>query len=97
MNVQERNNVHVTGEGPATVMLAHGFRCDQNMWRLLVPDLEQRFRVVLFDLVGSGKSDLAAMTATSTARCRVTQTTSLRSPMGSHRGRLSSSATRSVP
>lgn len=41
-------------------MFAHGFGCDQNMWRLLVPHFQQRFRVVLFDLVGSGQSDLAA-------------------------------------
>lgn len=60
MDVQGRNNVHVTGEGPATLMFAHGFGCDQNMWRLLIPDFQQRFRVVLFDLVGSGRSDLAA-------------------------------------
>ena len=48
----------VTGraEGPA-VMLAHGFGCDQNMWRLVLPVLAERFRVVLFDYVGSGHSD----------------------------------------
>jgi sigma-B regulation protein RsbQ len=56
-----RNNVTVTGkaDGPV-VMLAHGFGCDQNMWRLVVPALAARFRVVLFDYVGSGSSDLAA-------------------------------------
>lgn len=52
--------MHVSGAGPATLMLAHGFGCDQNMWRLLAPHFAQRFRVVLFDLVGSGGSDLAA-------------------------------------
>jgi sigma-B regulation protein RsbQ len=60
MNVQRRNNIHVAGKGPATVMFAHGFGCDQSMWRLLIPAFQHRFRVVLFDLVGSGKSDLAA-------------------------------------
>ena len=51
----------VTGraEGPA-VMLAHGFGCDQNMWRLVLPVLAERFRVVLFDYVGSGHSDPSA-------------------------------------
>ncbi len=42
------------------VVLAHGFGCDQNMWRLTVPALADRYRVVLFDYVGSGKSDLSA-------------------------------------
>ena len=56
-----RNNVTVTGrpDGPV-VMLAHGFGCDQNMWRLVVPALAERFRLVLFDYVGSGRSDPAA-------------------------------------
>ncbi|MEU4670464.1 alpha/beta hydrolase [Amycolatopsis sp. NPDC023774] len=61
MDVRTRNNVTVTGreDGP-TVLLAHGFGCDQNLWRLVVPALAERFRVVLFDYVGSGKSDLSA-------------------------------------
>lgn len=61
MNVRRRNHVTVTGreDGPV-VMLAHGFGCDQNMWRLVVPTLEQDFRVVLFDHVGAGQSDLSA-------------------------------------
>ncbi|MFF4174056.1 alpha/beta fold hydrolase [Streptomyces sp. NPDC001744] len=61
MNIRSRNNVTVTGPptGP-TVVLAHGFGCDQNMWRLVVPALAERHRVVLFDYVGSGGSDLSA-------------------------------------
>jgi sigma-B regulation protein RsbQ len=50
----------VSGEGPITVLFAHGFGCDQNMWRFLAPDYAKRYRVVLFDLVGSGGSDLSA-------------------------------------
>jgi sigma-B regulation protein RsbQ len=60
MSVQQRNNVKVTGSGPATLVFAHGFGCDQNMWRLLAPAFAKRFRVVLFDLVGAGGSDLSA-------------------------------------
>ena len=60
MHAISRNNVHVSGSGPATLVFAHGFGCDQNMWRLLAPTFESRYRVVLFDLVGSGMSDLAA-------------------------------------
>ncbi|MFE0982047.1 alpha/beta fold hydrolase [Streptomyces rochei] len=61
MDVKRRNNVTVTGNpsGP-TVVLAHGFGCDQNMWRLTVPALADDYRVVLFDYVGAGRSDLSA-------------------------------------
>jgi sigma-B regulation protein RsbQ len=61
MDILRRNNVTVTGNpsGP-TVVLAHGFGCDQNMWRLTVPALADAYRVVLFDYVGSGRSDLSA-------------------------------------
>jgi sigma-B regulation protein RsbQ len=44
-------------------MLAHGFGCDQNMWRLVTPTLAEEFRVVLFDHVGAGRSDLSAWQA----------------------------------
>lgn len=60
MNTQRRNNVRVQGDGPATLMFAHGYGCDQNMWRFLAPAYAQRFRTILFDLVGSGGSDLSA-------------------------------------
>jgi len=60
VNIQQRNNVHVVGNGARTLVFAHGFGCDQNMWRRLVPTFSDRFRIVLFDLTGSGKSDLAA-------------------------------------
>jgi sigma-B regulation protein RsbQ len=64
MDVRTRNHVTVTGrpDGPV-VMLAHGFGCDQNMWRLVVPALAEHFRVVLFDYVGMGRSDVAAWRA----------------------------------
>lgn len=56
-----RNNVTVAGN-PAgrPMMFAHGFGCDQNMWRFVVPGFEDRYRVVLFDYVGAGASDLSA-------------------------------------
>lgn len=56
----ERNNVRVRGAGPTAMVFAHGFGCDQNMWRLVSPAFEDRFRVVLFDHVGAGGSDLKA-------------------------------------
>lgn len=60
MNLQQRNNVHVQGAGSSTMIFSHGFGCDQNMWRFMAPTFAQRYRVVTFDLVGSGKSDLSA-------------------------------------
>ena len=55
-----RNNVHVAGTGATTMMFAHGFGCDQNMWRLLQPRYATRYRTITFDLTGSGKSDVSA-------------------------------------
>ncbi|MFJ3582933.1 alpha/beta fold hydrolase [Streptomyces sp. NPDC090127] len=61
MDVRRRNHVTVTGRaGGPVVVLAHGFGCDQNLWRLVVPVLERDFTVVLFDHVGAGKSELSA-------------------------------------
>lgn len=61
MDIVRRNNVTVTGNPEGrTVVLAHGFGCDQNMWRLNVPALLPEYRVVLFDYVGSGRSDASA-------------------------------------
>jgi sigma-B regulation protein RsbQ len=64
IDVTRRNNVVVTGRaGAPVVMLANGFGCDQTMWRLVVPGLARDFRVVLFDHVGSGRSDVSAWQA----------------------------------
>lgn len=63
VSMRTRNNVVETGreDGPV-VLLAHGFGCDQNLWRLVVPALAERYRVVLFDHTGAGRSDLSAWT-----------------------------------
>jgi sigma-B regulation protein RsbQ len=61
MDVIARNNVVFAGPAEAQPMLfSHGFGCDQNMWRLVAPAFEDRYRVVLFDHVGAGASDLGA-------------------------------------
>jgi sigma-B regulation protein RsbQ len=60
MDIFQRNHVQVLGEGASTLVFAHGFGCDQNMWRFVAPMFAARFRVVLFDLTGSGKSDPTA-------------------------------------
>jgi sigma-B regulation protein RsbQ len=55
-----RNNVKVLGHGTQPMVFAHGFGCDQNMWRFVAPAFADDYRVVLFDYVGSGRSDLDA-------------------------------------
>lgn len=60
MSATQRNNVHVFGQGSTPMIFAHGYGCDQNMWRLLTPRFERDYRLIVFDLVGCGKSDLSA-------------------------------------
>ena len=60
MNARQRNNVHITGNGKTAMIFAHGYGCDQNMWRLVAPAFADRFRIVLFDHVGAGNSDASA-------------------------------------
>ena len=60
MGAVHRNNVRVLGAGEQTILFAHGYGCDQSMWRHVYPALTDRYRVVLFDYVGSGLSDATA-------------------------------------
>ncbi|HEY0051819.1 MAG TPA: alpha/beta hydrolase [Caulobacteraceae bacterium] len=60
MSAIQRNNVQVRGEGETAMVFAHGFGCDQNMWRHVAPAFEGRFRTVLFDNVGAGGSSIEA-------------------------------------
>ena len=62
-DVVKRNNVKVFGKGTQPMMFAHGFGCDQNMWRFVTPSFENDYRIILFDYVGSGHSDLASYDA----------------------------------
>ncbi|CAI6086437.1 alpha/beta fold hydrolase [Cohnella sp. JJ-181] len=57
-DIVARNNVNVLGRGEQPIVFAHGFGCDQDMWRYIVPGFEADHRVVLFDHVGSGRSRL---------------------------------------
>jgi sigma-B regulation protein RsbQ len=57
MDVLQRNNVKVIGKGSQVMMFAHGFGCDQSIWRYVTPAFEESFRIVLFDYVGCGGSD----------------------------------------
>jgi sigma-B regulation protein RsbQ len=58
--IQKRNNVKSWGKGSQPMLFAHGFGCDQNMWRYITPAFEDDYRIVVFDYVGSGKSDISS-------------------------------------
>src|SRR5687768_4155372 len=61
MDVMARYNVRLSGPADGQpIVFAHGFGCDQHMWRFVAPAFEDDFRVVLFDHVGAGGSDRAA-------------------------------------
>src|SRR3712207_5462085 len=60
MSVLQRNNVTIAGGGTRPMLFAHGYGCDQAMWRLIAPAFRDEYRLVLFDHVGAGQSDLTA-------------------------------------
>jgi sigma-B regulation protein RsbQ len=61
MSALQRNNVKLSGrEDGRPMVFAHGFGCDQNMWRFVTPAFADEYRIVLFDHVGAGRSDLSA-------------------------------------
>ncbi len=65
MDVRTRNRVTVSGRaGGRPLVFAHGFGCDQNMWRLVAPAFADDHELVLFDHVGAGSSDLSAWSRT---------------------------------
>jgi len=63
VSVLKRNNVSILGSGPKTMVFAHGYGCDQNVWRFITPAFASQYRIVLFDHVGAGNSDLAQYSA----------------------------------
>jgi sigma-B regulation protein RsbQ len=63
MGAIERHNIKVSGSGTKPMIFAHGFGCDQNMWRLVAPAFEDEYKVVLFDYIGHGGSDRSAYDA----------------------------------
>lgn len=61
--IRKRNNVNFRGRGGKVLLFAHGFGCDQAMWRYVTPAFEDDYKCVLFDYVGCGKSDWSAYDA----------------------------------
>ncbi len=58
MSIQAKYNVNISGQGKRAMVFAHGFGCDQHMWRMVAPAFEQDYQVILFDHIGAGGSDL---------------------------------------
>jgi sigma-B regulation protein RsbQ len=59
--VLKRSNVVISGlDSTKAIVFLHGLGADQNSWRLLAPAFEDRYKVVLMDLVGAGMSDIGA-------------------------------------
>ena len=65
--VLTRHNVKILGHGEQPMIFAHGYGCDQNMWRFITPAFEDRYRIILFDHVGHGQSDVTAFDRTTYA------------------------------
>lgn len=60
MSTLVRNNVQILGDGARAIVLAHGFGCNSTMWNAQLSALSEKFRVILFDHVGAGGSDVEA-------------------------------------
>src|SRR3954449_10342773 len=73
----KRNNVKIAGRGQQPMVFAHGYGCDQNMWRFITPAFADSYKIVLFDHVGTGSRMPPASTPRDTAAFRATRMTSL--------------------
>ncbi|WP_210464621.1 MULTISPECIES: alpha/beta fold hydrolase [Rufibacter] len=60
MKATKRNYVQVKGKGKKPMLFAHGYGCDQSMWRYVTPAFEEDYKIILFDHVGFGKADTSA-------------------------------------
>jgi sigma-B regulation protein RsbQ len=60
LSTVRRNNVKISGRGTQPIMFAHGFGCDQQSWQFITDAFEDDYKVILFDYVGAGHSDLSA-------------------------------------
>src|SRR4051794_9929748 len=60
MSALARHNVSTFGNGTVPMVFAHGFGCDQHMWRFITPAFQRDYRIVLFDHVGHGGATPAA-------------------------------------
>lgn len=59
-DILKRNNVKTYGAGEQVMVFAHGYGCDQHVWADIAASFEQDYKLVTFDYVGAGQSDLSA-------------------------------------
>ena len=59
-DIIRRHHISISGSGEQPMLFAHGFGCDQNMWRYVAPAFNERYKVITFDYIGCGKSDVSA-------------------------------------
>lgn len=57
MDLVKKYNITIQGEGTTPMLFAHGYGCDQHMWRHVTPAFTKNYKTVLFDHIGAGKSD----------------------------------------
>lgn len=57
MDILKKNNVNIIGDGDETIVFAHGFGTDQTAWKHIVKAFRDKFRIILFDTIGNGKTD----------------------------------------
>lgn len=57
------HNLKIIGSEKETIVFSHGFGCDQSTWNKLIPNLKDHYRLVLFDTIGSGKTDPSLFSA----------------------------------
>lgn len=58
--MKKRHNVTIKGSGEKTLVFIHGFASSQKAWQWITPEFEKTHSLILFDLVGSGESDMSA-------------------------------------
>lgn len=60
MSLSQRFSITEKGSGTSPMIFIHGYGCDQNMWRLVTPYFEPSHRIILYDQIGAGNSDISA-------------------------------------
>ncbi|HKG08762.1 MAG TPA: alpha/beta hydrolase, partial [Pedobacter sp.] len=59
-DILKRNHVTVSGDGSQVMVFAHGYGCDQQVWLDIIKGFEADYKIITFDYVGAGQSDLDA-------------------------------------
>ena len=81
MSISKRHNINILGTGSKTMLFAHGYGCDQIMWRYFVPAFQDDYRL-FFSITWERENRTSPNTAVkSMARFRDMPMTFLKSSM----------------